>query len=268
MAKTNPKREKQIEAARKLAAGDAFLDPEILFSRASNDDLERYTPEMLALSAIHAARQLAAWNGTAPLVSLETIAGIELDGTPLSVLSIIDHNMPFLYKSAMGEVTSTYRDLYMAVHPILVIEEGQEPTLYSADHPSDPAHRVSYIQLHLAPLSAAQADDLRKRIATLLEQTHQTVSGWKPMLAKVDAVIKELTTHDAGRRKADRDEAIAFLTWLRDDNFTFLGMREYVYSGRGAGAKVERDRGAGLGILSDPDVRVLRQGRGCGDDHA
>ncbi len=45
------------------------------------------------------------------------------------------------------------------------------------------------------------------------------------------------------------------------DNFTFLGMREYVYSGKGADAKVERDRGAGLGILSNPDVLVLRQGR-------
>ena len=26
-------------------------------------------------------------------------------------------------------------------------------------------------------------------------------------------------------------EAIAFLEWLRDDNFTFLGMREFRYSG-------------------------------------
>ena len=52
-ARNNPKREKQIESARKIAAatGEAHLDPEILFGRASNDDLELYTPEMLALSA-------------------------------------------------------------------------------------------------------------------------------------------------------------------------------------------------------------------------
>ena len=261
MPKINPKREKQIEAARKLCAGEVFLDPEILFGRASSDDLEQYTPEMLALSAVHAARQLAAWNGAAPHVSIETIPGIEIEGAPLSILSITDRNMPFLYESAMGEVTSTHRDLYMAVHPILVMDEGQPPVLYSADHPSDPARRVSHIQLHMAPLSAAQAADLVKRIDTLLEQTHLSVSGWKPMLAKLDTVIGELSAHDAGRRKADRDEAIAFLKWLRDNHFTFLGMREYVYSGRGADAKVERDRGAGLGILSDPDVRVLRQGK-------
>ncbi|AYG67964.1 MULTISPECIES: NAD-glutamate dehydrogenase [unclassified Rhizobium] len=262
--KTNPKREKQIEAARKIAAtaGEAHLDPEILFGRASNDDMERYTPEMLALAAAHAARELAAWSGTSPRVSIEQVANIEPDGAAVSILSITDHNMPFLYESIMGEVTSSYRDLHMAVHPILVVEKGKQPGLYSADHPSDPAHRVSHIQLHLSPLTAAQATDLTKRIQSVLDQTHLTVSDWKPMLSRLDTVISELSTYEAaGRRKSDRDEALAFLAWLRDGNFTFLGMREYVYSGKGANAKVERDRGTGLGILSNPDVRVLRQGK-------
>ncbi len=262
--KTNPKREKQIEAARKIAAatGEAHLDPEILFGRASNDDMELYSPEMLALAAKHAAKELAAWSGTSPRVSIEQVANIEPDGVAVSILSITDHNMPFLYESIMGEVTSSYRDLYMAVHPILVIEKGKQPSLYSADQPSDPAHRVSHIQLHLSPLTTAQATDLTKRIQTVLDQTHLAVSDWKPMLSRLDTVISELSTYEAaGRRKNDGDEALAFLAWLRDGNFTFLGMREYVYSGKGANAKVERDRGTGLGILSNPDVRVLRQGK-------
>jgi glutamate dehydrogenase len=262
-ARNNPKREKQIEAARKIAAatGDDHLDPAILFGRASNDDMGRYTPEMLALAAVHAARELAAWGGGASRVSVESIPDVEPEGVAVSVLSITDRNMPFLYESVMSEVTSTYRDLYMAVHPILVVEDGKQATLYSAEVPSDPALRVSHIQLHLAPLNTGQAAELVKRIQTVLEQTHMAVSDWKPMLAKLDTVIEELSAHDAGRRMADRNEALAFLSWLRDGNFTFLGMREYVYSGHGADAKVERDKGAGLGILSNPDVRVLRQGK-------
>ena len=54
------KRDKRIDSARKIAAeGGATLDPEILFKRASKDDLERYTPEMLALTAAHAQREIA-----------------------------------------------------------------------------------------------------------------------------------------------------------------------------------------------------------------
>ncbi len=262
-ARNNPKREKQIEGARKIAneRGEAHLDPEILFGRASNDDLERYTPEMLALSAVHSAKELAAWNSKTPRVSIDTIGGVAPDGIAVSVLSVTDRNMPFLYESVMGEVTSTHRDLFMAVHPILIMEKGKAPTLYSADQPSDPATRVSHIQLHIAPLNSSQVADLVNRIQTVLEQVRLSVSDWKPMLFKLDGVIAELSANAAGRRKAEHAEAVAFLTWLRDENFTFLGMREYIYSGKGADAKVERDKGTGLGILSNPDVLVLRTGK-------
>src|ERR1700754_1856001 len=102
-ARNNPKREKQIEAARKIAAetGDAHVDPAILFGRASNDDLERYTPEMLALTAVHAASELSAWSGSKPRVSIDTIAEVEPAGSAVSILSITDRNMPFLYESVM-----------------------------------------------------------------------------------------------------------------------------------------------------------------------
>lgn len=261
--RNSPKREKQLESAAKIAAatGEAHLDPEILFGRASNDDLELYTPEMLALAAVHSARELAAWGGKAPHISVETVDDVEPNGTAVSILTVTERNMPFLYESVMGEVTSSYRDLYMAVHPILVIDDGKAPTLYSADAPSEPAKRVSLIQLHLAPLTAAQSANLIERIEAVVEQVRLTVSDWRPMLDKLGTAIDALSAYNPGRRKAERDEALAFLTWLRDTNFTFLGMREYVYSGKGSGSKVERDKGAGLGILSNPDVLVLRTGK-------
>lgn len=97
-ARNNPKREKQIESARKIAkaTGETHLDPEILFGRASNDDLELYTPEMLALSAVHSAKELDAWNGKAPRVGIDTIAGVTPGSIAVSVLSVTDQNMPFL----------------------------------------------------------------------------------------------------------------------------------------------------------------------------
>ncbi|MBL0372283.1 NAD-glutamate dehydrogenase [Rhizobium sp. KVB221] len=257
------KREKQFDIAAKVAAatGGLYLDPEILFKRASDDDLKQYTPEMLAYAAVHSAGELARWNGKVPRVSIEPIANVEPGGVAVSVLSVTDHNMPFLYESVMGEVTSSYRDLHMAVHPILVTEEGKAPELYSAERRGAPANRVSHIQIHLAPLTTLQSAELTKRVKSVLEQVRLTVTDWRPMLTKLDAVIAELSAYSAGYNRADRDEALAFLRWLRDENFTFLGMREYIYSGRGLHAKVERDEGAGLGILSDPDVRVLRAGK-------
>ncbi|KGD95654.1 NAD-glutamate dehydrogenase [Rhizobium sp. YS-1r] len=261
-ARQNPKREKQIESARKIAAESKgpHLDPFILFGRASNDDLENYTPEMLARSARHAAERLQAWTRIRADITVETLSGVEPNSVPVSVLTVVDRNMPFLFDSIMGEVTATHRDLFMAVHPILNLEPGKEPVLRSSEQPGNPAHHVSLIQIHIAPLNREQATALTERIRHILDQVHLAITDWASMLEVLEGAAKQLN-NSASRKKSDREEALAFLDWLRDDNFTFLGMREYVYSGKGPEAKLERGKGRGLGILSDPDVLVLRQGK-------
>jgi glutamate dehydrogenase len=261
--KYNPKRDRHIDAARAAVTkiGAETLPPEILFGGASNDDLDFYTPEMLALTAAHARDELARWDGGKPRVSVETIQGVEPGGTEVSIIAVTERNMPFLYDSVMGEVTSTHRDIHLAIHPILVMEPGESVKLYDPDEESDPAHRVSHIQIHLNKLAPLEARQLSKRIADVLEQVHQAVHDWPAMTALLDQAMQELADYNASRKKSDRDEALAFLRWLRDNNFTFLGMREYTYFGKGEKATVERGKGRGLGILSNPDVRVLRQGK-------
>ncbi len=59
--------------------------------------------------------------------------------------------------------------------------------------------------------------------------------------------------------KEEVAEAIAFLEWLLDDNFTLLGVREYEFAGGGRKARCSAAPIAGLGILSDPNVHVLRR---------
>lgn len=257
------KRDKRIDTARKIAeaAGDMSLDPGLLFKHASKDDLEAYTPEMMALVAAHALSEIRGWDGGRPRVTIETLPGVTPGGTAVSVIAVTEHNMPFLYDSIMGEVTSTHRDMHLAVHPILIAPPGKPVTFFDPDQDSDPAHRVSHIQIHLSELAPAETRELVRRIGGVLDQVHQAVQDWPGMTALLDQAMHEMEAHDAGRRKPDQDEALAFLRWLRDNNFTFLGMREYTYSGKGDQARVERGTGKGLGILSNPDVRVLRQGK-------
>lgn len=263
MGRQNPKRDKQIETAKKIAVETSrpFLDPFILFSRANNDDLENYTPQMLAAAAAHAQDCLKNWTRVRPSITLESVEGLEPGGVAVHVLTVVDRNMPFLFDSVMGEVTSSYRELHLAVHPILLLEPGKDAVLRSGDHPGDPAHHVSLIQLHLPPLSQTEVDSLIARIRNVLDQVHLAITDWRPMLDLLQGAADQLRLNSVSRKKNDRDEALAFLDWLRDDNFTFLGMREYVYSGKGSDATLERSKGRGLGILSDPDVLVLRQGK-------
>ncbi len=61
-----------------------------------------------------------------------------------------------------------------------------------------------------------------------------------------------------GLPAADVSEAADFLTWLDDDNFTFLGYREYRFgTGDGGGTGVDIVPESGLGVLRNDDYTVF-----------
>ncbi|WP_052161304.1 NAD-glutamate dehydrogenase [Hoeflea sp. BAL378] len=238
------------------------VDPDVLFSRASVDDLRHFPASTLASYAVLAETELRAWDGTTARVSLVDVDKATTDGRDVTVLSITTLNKPFLYDSVMGEVTSEVRDILMALHPILVVSGDAPAVLFSHGDGSEPKQRVSHIQIHMPRLGEEASAKLAERVRYVLDQIRAAVGDWKAMLAMIDHSAADLVALDVDKSvEPARQEALAFIAWLRDNNFTFLGMREYVYSGDGETAQLSRASSEGLGILSDPDVLVLRLGK-------
>ena len=80
------------------------------------------------------------------------------------------------------------------------------------------------------------------------------------MLARLAETIAQLKKHPPPIPDADLAENLAFLGWLADNHFTFLGCRDYVFRDEGEG-KLEARYESGLGVLADPETRVIRRGR-------
>lgn len=142
-----------------------FVRPEVLFSRVSQDDLQLFSAASLAATAVLAESEIRAWDGKKSRMSLVDAAEPTLDGQDVTVLAITTLNKPFLYDSVMGEVTSHIRDIFMALHPILVVK-GKEPvTLFSHGDGSDHSHRVSHIQIHMPRLGKPRSRNSAKGFA-------------------------------------------------------------------------------------------------------
>ena len=262
----HPKRDRHIARVREVLRKRRkhSIGPDILFGRVSADDVIAYQPESLATAAVHAWTQLRAWNGKDVHIDVSDVDGIDVAGRPVTLVTLVDHNMPFLFDSVMGEISASYRDTYLAAHPILSVHRGkndgiEDVALYVAGESNEDWQKVSLIQIHLPRLSDTACDALKENLTKVLDQVHRAVIDWRAMLNRLDGVIDDLETSSTFRNVPEHEEALAFLSWLRDDNFTFLGMREYRYSGTAKAAKVDRAEEIGLGILSDPDVRVLRR---------
>ena len=80
----------------------------------------------------------------------------------------------------------------------------------------------------------------------MLEEVKAAVDDWGPMRARATTLATELRRELPPIDPHELDEAEAFLEWLGEDHFTFLGYREYELSETGELTAIP---GSGLGIL-------------------
>ncbi|MEZ5817918.1 MAG: NAD-glutamate dehydrogenase [Hyphomicrobiaceae bacterium] len=183
------------------------------------------------------------------------------DGT---VIEIVNDDMPFLLDSVLAEVQSRGLDVALVLHPIFKVERNDAGQLVEVSGLGDSAwnddHQESYIALHLGPLTEPRRDELCAAIATILEEVRLVVTDWAAMLARVRRAAADLSSASAATDEAVLHEHVAFLEWLADNNFTFLGIREYRLEGTHESRELMTDEADGLGLLSDPGIHVLRRG--------
>jgi glutamate dehydrogenase len=238
---------------------------EHLLARAPAEDVAAYEAADLKRAAELAARAVARHRKGESVVAIDAESGVSRQGRPLTVITVVNDNMPFLFDSILGEITDTAGEPTFVTHPVLAAQHGKagvEEILGDGGVARDgDAHdRLSVVHVHIPRLNAEQAAALAQRLEAMLAQVRAATADWKPMLARLDQAISEFRYAPIPLDRKSVAEAIAFLEWLRDDNFTFLGMREFKYTGGEKSGELERADKPGLGILTDPNVLILRRG--------
>ncbi|MGB7256936.1 MAG: NAD-glutamate dehydrogenase [Pseudolabrys sp.] len=230
-----------------------------LFGRAVPEDVARYVPEDLAALADRAWQYLAQRAMHAPKIrcDLVKLSGSG-DQTAITVIEIVNDDMPFLVDSVMGELSERGLDVRLVAHPVLGVERdaaGRLIGLGAADAAS--AQRESFIHIHLAPvMDDARRTEIVRSLEGVLGEVRLAVQDWQVMLARVNAMVTELKNNPPPLPVDEIAETIQFLQWLLADNFTFLGVRDYMLKGSALDPVFE----SGLGIMRSRDLRVLRRG--------
>ena len=235
-----------------------------LLARASEEDVSAYDPAMLGKAAELAEHAVFRHRKGASVVAIDLDTGIRLGERPLTIITIVNDNMPFLFDSILGEITESAGEPSFVTHPVLLVTHGKngverilgEGGPARSDHGAD---RVSVVHVHIRALTAEQASNLEERLKNVLVQVRAAVADWKPMLARLDQAVSEFRYSPIRLDQGAMTEAVAFLEWLREDNFVFLGMREFRYTGDLKSGTLDRIGKPGLGILGDPGVLVLRR---------
>lgn len=95
---------------------------------------------------------------------------------------------------------------------------------------------------------------LRKDILDALNDVQLAVSDWHNMVERIQDCLNELENYPKTLNPDDVSESKDFLRWLCNNNFTFLGARDYRLLGEGKDKSLEEVSGSSLGVLRDDAV--------------
>src|SRR5213595_3682560 len=235
---------------------------ELLFSHTNIEDLVNYDAASLAFLAEQAWDHVK--QRTAGRADIRVINPMMPDGREISVLEVLNDNMPFLVDSTMAELAEQGIEVTLVVHPIIAVERNEQGKLlrFYGETLSEgvKGERESLIHFHIARLDAdADRQKLIDGLTKTLNDVRASVTDWLAMRARIEEAIKTLRINPPPLPVEEVAEAEQFLQWLCADNFTFLGLREYRFSSASDWSD-DITAGEGLGILRDPGVKVLRRG--------
>jgi len=143
----------------------------------------------------------------------------------VSQLFLVNDNIPFLVDSATMACAEFGLTVKLISHPIIQIkgEDNQRVLIDKSHKGKTEAKSLIFIEV--------KRIDSEKEVAALLSyleqvfaQIRQAVNDWQPMLQAIDEAKQDIGVMDDDKVRVEQQ---AFVDWLIDDNFTFLGYRKY-----------------------------------------
>ncbi|HQW37365.1 MAG TPA: NAD-glutamate dehydrogenase [Usitatibacteraceae bacterium] len=244
-------------AAQRLAGDAARQAREFLalyYDQVDADDLAARAPEDLygaAMAHLAFARRFA--TGTPKIRVYNPRVDEHGWASPHTVVEIVNDDMPFLVDSVTMELNRQGHTLHLLVHPLAKTVRDAAGDLSSFAPAGRDGARESLIHVEVDRESdPARLEALAQGLLAVLADVRAAVADWQPMRGAMDAIVAELAKPPKGLDAAEVEEARAFLAWAADENFTFIGFREYELAAEGGEDRLRIVPGSGLGVLREP----------------
>ncbi|MFK8053211.1 MAG: NAD-glutamate dehydrogenase [Woeseiaceae bacterium] len=175
-----------------------------------------------------------------------------------TIVEVVHRNMPFLVDSLGLALDKLGYSVMMTVHPLIRVQRTSAGSLKAILSRDNEAGNIeSFIRFEIPKETRKERlKELKDALEDTLSDISAAVSDWRPMTQKMRRAIDDAKQKDNLSAEL-RDESVDLLEWLLDNNYTFLGYREYRL-GKHKGEMVMRPvSGSALGITT----RKHRAGR-------
>ncbi|HKR65799.1 MAG TPA: NAD-glutamate dehydrogenase [Thermoanaerobaculia bacterium] len=202
--------------------------------------------------------------GTAKVRLFNPVADKNGWGLEHTVVEIINDDMPFLVDSVSAEIHRRERKIHLLLHPIIRTRrdaDGNRVEVTDTAHAPSDAIVESYMHIEIdQETEEAELESIRKSIEVILREVRLAVRDWRAMRKQLSDDVAELEGKKLPMPAEEVDEARAFLRWLDDGNFIFLGHRRYLFETRDGKDYLKAQPESGLGILSEMREESVERG--------
>ena len=245
-------------ARERLGGGD--LDPALSFialyyAGASPEDLIERRPDDLygaAVAHLNLARRRTPGQPKVRVYNPQ----IEQHGwqSTHTIVEIVTDDMPFLVDSVRMVLNGRGYTSHLVIHPVMRVRRGQEGRIDAILPVEDPDEEGTAVEalVHIETdrqTEQAALDSIAAEMLSALGDVRAAVEDWSAMRERMRGCIEELDALPPVAGRGERDEVKAFLEWIEDNHFTFLG---YCASRAERACGVGRlvpEPGTGLGLL-------------------
>ena len=172
-----------------------------------------------------------------------------------TVIDIINDNMPFLVDSVTMEVNRQGLTMHLIIHPVIKTRRDANGGFREIlpVEPGKTAATEAVIHVEVDRQTESQKlSELEAGILRILGDVRKAVEDYSKMKDTLHRIVADHT--EPYPKVLDRDtveEDKAFLAWLADHHFTFLGYRDYDLVEEGGQEILRVVPGSGLGILRE-----------------
>jgi glutamate dehydrogenase len=168
-----------------------------------------------------------------------------------TLIDVVTEDAPFLVDSVGMAIDACGLQVHSVIHPIFRVTRDPGGHLLGfgvGEDAAGTAESVMHFEVDRVA-EPAELERLKRTVCAALEDVRAAVGGWQAMRARMLAIADELPQRKLPVDAAGVAEAQEFLRWAADDNFTFLGYREYRVEKSGSDEVLQAVDGSGLGIL-------------------
>lgn len=174
--------------------------------------------------------------------------------SPHTLVEVVCTDAPFLVDSIRMVLNRLGITSHLMLHQPMQVTRNAEGAL-TAIEPREQAQAGQWLETAFLIEIDRQADDsvrhaLKAELQSVVNEVLQVVSDWQPMAQRLALVIDALPdSRDSQAEDEERAETRAFLNWVAEHKFTFMGYRRYRLTGEGDGQALVPELETSLGLL-------------------